>query len=286
MTREQVQEALQRISIELIQAHRNARHEVLRRLARQAGLSEADCPAQPAKLFMKLIQIYHPDRTAAMMERFQRCRQNDDQAGLAALRSQLLPLAAAQGAAAMTLDLEPEFAVQPGDFGFGEHGWSDHLDGSRLRTERRPRQARTIDFLEALRREFFGNLELRLSRLELEELDGELELVDHGIGDLTGIQFCRNLTGLNLALNQIHDLAPLRRLRRLETLDLSSNQIEDADELEELRRLQELDLSDNQISDIAFLLALPRLSVVNLQGNPIRDHRIIDSLRANGVLVV
>jgi len=285
--RAQVQETLKRISAELITAHRTGRRDILARFARQAGIPEAEWPKQPGKLFIKLIQIYHPDRLESMMERIASCQTANDAAGLAEIAAILIP-ATKPGRGSETgaddAGPVPEYVWQAADFGFGEGSFDDHLENGRLRTEERTRHQRPIDFIEALKREFFGNLDLHLSRLEMEELDGELELVDLGIGDLHGIQYCRNITGLNLSLNEIHDIGPLRSLKRLETLDLSGNQIEDADDLGNLRWLEELDLSDNQIEDIGFLENLHRLKVLNLRGNPIRDSAILAILRERGVL--
>jgi Leucine-rich repeat (LRR) protein len=193
-----------------------------------------------------------------------------------------------RAASAPGFEAEPDhWEINPDDLGFGETAWADHDEGAPLRREHHGNRRTTISVVEAMRREHFGNLDLDLTRYDLEEMDGDLELPDMDIESLAGLQLCKHLTGLNLSANRIHDINPLRFLRRLEWLDLSGNNIDDADCLEKLTRLEELDLSDNQIEDIDFLENLENLRVVNLSGNPIFDKRgLRERLTARGVLVI
>jgi hypothetical protein len=229
--------------------------------------------------------VYHPDRIARHLDRIRQCLAAGDHAGLAELRN-LLDSRPASARIEGTADLEQEFVWDPADHGFHADNWEAHAAEAPLRTERARRRQRPISVLEALRREFFGNLDLDFSRDELENLDAELDLYDRGIGDLEGLQFCRNLTGLNLSCNSIFDVTPLKFLRRLEQLDLSNNDIDDADCLVSLKRLEELDISHNGLDGIGFLLEMPSLKVVNLEGVPRPDQAVITKLRERGVLVL
>ena len=47
------------------------------------------------------------------------------------------------------------------------------------------------------------------------------------ITDLTGIEYCTNLSELDLDINQISDISPLASLTSLEMLSLTANQISD-----------------------------------------------------------
>ncbi len=286
LSRAFVADRLKAITIELIAAHRQGRQVVLDQYALKAGLWSGPPAARPPRVFMKLIQIFHPDRLESLLERVAALQSAGDTAALELLLSRLSPLART-GTSAEFVAEAYAWETAPGDFGFGESAWKDHDDGARLRRERLARKQATINIVEAMRREHFGNLDLDLTRHDLEEMEGELELVDLAIESLSGVQLCRHLTGLNLAANRIHDLQPLRKLRRLKWLDLSGNDIEDADPLDDLVHLEELDLSDNDIDDIGFLENLGHLHLVNLSGNPIRDPTgLLERLTARGVVVI
>lgn len=283
-SREALAERLKSASIELIAAHRDKRQAVLDDYARQSGVWPASTAERPPRLFMKLIQIYHPDRLEPLLAQVAAMRAAGDVDGLARLAAQLAPRSASRAGPAEAVDFEYRWGVHPADFGFGEHEWGDHAEGGWTGRERR---RRGVNILEALRREHFGNLELQLTREDLEEMDGEIELPDMEIDDLTGIQLSRHIDGLNLSSNLIEDVAPLRFLRHLRWLDLSNNRIEEIDGLERLRRLEELDLSGNMIDDISAVADLPQLRLLNLAGNPLRQSAAaLAALAARGVVLV
>lgn len=86
--------------------------------------------------------------------------------------------------------------------------------------------------------------------LQLETLDAK----GRGIRDLTGIEYCENLTWLDLDSNQISDITPLKNLVNLMVLNLDSNQIFDISPLGGLLFLDSLSLFDNQVGDIQWLV--------------------------------
>lgn len=86
--------------------------------------------------------------------------------------------------------------------------------------------------------------------LQLETLDAK----GRGIKDLSGIEYCENLTWLDLDTNQISDITPLKNLVNLMVLNLDSNQIFDVSPLGGLIFLDSLSLFDNQIGDIQWLV--------------------------------
>ena len=88
-----------------------------------------------------------------------------------------------------------------------------------------------------------------------------------GIVDLTGLEYCTNLTYLNLYSNQTDNLTPLSGLTSLTYLELGSNQIGDISPLSGLASLTNLGLSSNQISDISPLSGLTSLTSLLLNGN-------------------
>ena len=77
---------------------------------------------------------------------------------------------------------------------------------------------------------------------EMAELT-ELITSHQGITDLSGIEYCTNLTLLDFGSNQISDLSPLVSLTNLAILQLSQNQISDISPLASLTNLDYLVLS-------------------------------------------
>ena len=104
-----------------------------------------------------------------------------------------------------------------------------------------------------------------------------------GITDLSGIEYCTNLTELDLDYNQISDLSPLTSLTSLTLLQLNYNQINDLSLLVSLTNLTELRLQANQISDISPLASLTNLHWLRLANNQISD---ISALASHTNLVV
>ena len=124
--------------------------------------------------------------------------------------------------------------------------------------------------LEAVVREAIGKPTGGIYPADLEGLT-ELEAEGRSITDLTGLDYCINLTYLWLCSNQISDVSPLAGLTRLEVLDLDSNEISDISPVAGLSSLLTLDLGYNRISDIEAVSGLTQLWVLYLGGNEISD---------------
>jgi len=295
-----VEDRLKRISAALIEAHRNGNTGLIRRYAIQGGINLSGTE-QPKRLFMRTIQVFHPDRCGLFMQKVAAFVVSKDQPGLEALQAMLAyqsengvftrgPSRAQERSSNQDFSYEEEYGFDEEDFGYGEddaderdRGWSD--DEFVDDTEE-PDEFREGTFMEALKRELFGNLELYPSPQELETMEGELDLSDYEINDLSGAELCRSISSLNLAMNNIDNIFPLGGLVNLEFLDLSSNGLEDADELSGLANLKELDISFNEIEDLAFLEKMHRLTCVSVIGNPIKDRSVLDKLQKRGVLVI
>ncbi len=103
--------------------------------------------------------------------------------------------------------------------------------------------------------------------------DGDMAGLTHlyaesqGIVDLTGLQYAVNMTGLDLAWNQVVDLAPLSALPQLTNLQLYGNQIVDLAPLSGLSGLTTLVVGGNQISDITPLSGLSGLTSLDVSYN-------------------
>jgi len=119
-----------------------------------------------------------------------------------------------------------------------------------------------VDFadpnLEAAVREAIGKPEGLVYPSDLEDLTF-LDAADGNIIDLTGLEWCLNLTELVLEENEIGDITPLSDLTNLELLNLNGNQVDDISALSNLTNLSYLYLADNEISDITSLSSLVKL---------------------------
>jgi len=91
------------------------------------------------------------------------------------------------------------------------------------------------------------------------------------IADLTGLDYCTDLTTLNLGRNQIEDISALVSLTRLKNLNLEGNSISDISALGGLTSLTKLYLYWNQITDISAVASLTSLTTLHLDGNQISD---------------
>jgi len=121
-----------------------------------------------------------------------------------------------------------------------------------------------------------------------------LEDKSTGIANISGLQYCINLTYLVLDDNQIGDISPLASLTSLTLLSLNGNQISDVSSLASLTELTVLYLGGNQISDISPLVensGLGEGDVVRLEGNNLdlregsEDMENIRALEDRGVAV-
>ena len=113
-------------------------------------------------------------------------------------------------------------------------------------------------------------LEVIIYTTDLERLEG-ISAAPGNITDLSGLEYCTNLTSLFLVANQISDLSPLSSLTSLTRLQLIRSQISDISPLSSLTNLTRLDLENNQISDISPLSSLTNLTYLDLENNQISD---------------
>ncbi len=112
------------------------------------------------------------------------------------------------------------------------------------------------------------------------ELAGLTELygTQLGITDLSGIEYCTNLTRVQLNFSKITDITPLASLTKINWLNIGINQINDISPLASLTNLTELKLHGNQISDLSPLSSLTNLTFLRLEANQISDLSPLSSL--------
>lgn len=85
-----------------------------------------------------------------------------------------------------------------------------------------------------------------------------------GISSLNDVAMLKNLTRVNIALQNISDLSPLRELDELEQVLLKHNPIEDITPLAGLPSLRELFLYDTRVSDLSALSGCPMLENIDV----------------------
>jgi hypothetical protein len=96
-----------------------------------------------------------------------------------------------------------------------------------------------------------------------------LDVSDRNISDVTGLEYCINLTLLYLQNNQLSDISPLSGLTSLTDLNISDNHIDDITALGNLTSLSWLYIRNNRISDITPLSNMTSLRELSLSGNRI-----------------
>jgi internalin A len=92
-----------------------------------------------------------------------------------------------------------------------------------------------------------------------------------GIVNLTGLEYCINITDLELQNNQISDLTPLTGLVSLQDLNLDYNQISNLTPLAGLVNIQRLYLDFNQITNLSPLAGMTKIAKIMLDNNQISD---------------
>ncbi|MBB6479798.1 leucine-rich repeat domain-containing protein [Spirochaeta isovalerica] len=285
------EEKLKKISSLIIEAYRNSDYQSLRKYASALDIKAGEFEAKPAGTFRKMMLFYHPDRRAVIHRKIRELSATGQ-------REMLTKMEQSVSRDIIQPPRQPRHSGKKRkfskDFTFREEYWTnpfnddfesdDFLYTSEDRT--RVTEDDFFEFIEAVRAMMYGNLPGEFLPKDLYHLDGELDLSEEGIGDLTGLEYCINITELILSRNRISHLSDLSRLTQLQMLDLSWNQITYVDELAALTSLRILDLSFNDIEDISPLITLEDLKYLNLIGNPLRSADDVRILRERGVIII
>jgi len=128
-----------------------------------------------------------------------------------------------------------------------------------------------------------ANLELKLRRFlnkppsegplfdtDLARLEA-LDISDSAIADLTGLDYCVNVTALYAGGNQFSDISALAQLTKIYALYLGGNAIRNLTPLTELYGLQYLELQDNEIRNPDGIQHLTGLFTLFLHDNLLSD---------------
>jgi len=293
VTYELFEERLKKITVQLVSSHQRGETATALSYARQAGFSQEDMQLPSNRLFMRVIQQYHPDKGRHLWDEMHSLSGPDVNAYFETRFSLLPEVKSARTAVVQDYAHEEEYSWDSDDFGYGEYdrdfdsraGFEDEYPDGEY-TDEDGETGPEVGFTEAFKKEIFGNLDLHPTAADAASLEGELILAGYGINDLSGIEYCVHISALNLSHNDIQNVNHLAELVNLVSLDLSHNLLDAADELAGLIYLEELDISANDIDDISFLLPMKSLKFVNLTGNPVRGSEIIPRLEKRGVIVL
>ncbi|MBN2105343.1 leucine-rich repeat protein [bacterium] len=273
-------ENLNKISSALIRAYREKDDDFIcdlsRRLNEQIGTQKIN------QLFFRLIMRYHPDRHRVYLDQMQKYY-------LAGETNKLQRFASIFQTLKWINDREKRAGTAT--------AFSSNFSRQARRSEADPEDAEIAslfweesgpavrDFISALRHKEYGNLDVVYTPNDLANSEGDLELSGYGISNLSGLECCQNLTGLDLSDNNIDDISALSSLILLQEINLSKNRITRLDALSDMNDLIILDVSFNQIEDLSPLINLNHLEFVNAIGDPVSQKQI-DLFRKKGVIVV
>lgn len=273
------EENLGKVTTRIIESYRNNNRSELNELARGAGLNPDDYRDNRGKLFKRLVVSFHPDRLARFHRMIRRYGESNNKEALERMEKKI-SLAFKDYSPPPEI-WETTYATDEEIIRSAEDSWDKYEEGLSLREE----SAEDWGFIEAVKNMMYGNLFSDFLPKDLLYLEGMLNLADRDIEDLTGLEYCRNLTGLNLEGNRIDKLDRLENLPYLTTLYLAGNRIDEISSLGRLTGLKTVDLAFNEVEDIAPLLNLPDLEYVNLMGNPLKDSEALSSLSKRCLLI-
>jgi len=285
------EEKLKKISSVIIEAYRKNDKSTLRNFASALDISLHELENKPAAAFRKMMLFYHPDRRVLIHKKIRELSAAGHNELLGKMErsvcKDLHPLSKQnkksreRSYTGEDFTFREEFRTNPFNDNFASDDFLyTHEDRTRISEED------FFEFIEAVRSLMYGNLPGELLPKDLYHLDGELDLSEEGIGDLSGLEYCINITELVLSRNRISQISDLSGLTQLQSLDLSRNHISYVDDLASLGSLKVLDLSFNEIEDISPLIQLDELKYLNLIGNPLKSAETIRSLRCRGVMVI
>ena len=92
-----------------------------------------------------------------------------------------------------------------------------------------------------------------------------------GISDITGMEYCTELTYLRLTNNNITDITQLGECTKLESLYLYTNNITDIAPLQNCPLLEKVHINGNSVSDLSPLSGLANLATLEFFGNNVTD---------------
>jgi hypothetical protein len=273
------------ISGRIIDLFRDHKYDALRAVQKVVNEYTPCHEEKISKVFARLIMLYHPDRLGQSKVRLEEAYQSGNFEELYSM-SHILTVQ----------NLEPEHVMVSSILSdedlAEEFGWDEAADGysyfmageeefSDLDEEG---DFAGPSFLSALKRRVYGNLNVDFPMHLLEDLE-EIEMADHELEYLDGIEACRYARAVDLSNNNLTDISELGHLRQVERLYLTNNHVGLIDALSNLRVLQVLDISFNDVDDLSPLFDLNHLSYLNVMGNRVPSWQL-EKLQLKGITIV
>ena len=117
----------------------------------------------------------------------------------------------------------------------------------------------------------------KISSVDLSKLK-ELKIQNSSVSNLTGLEYCINLTYLEIRDVPVTDISPLSSLTKLNYLAVFNTQIIDISPLSNLTELKNLGFGQSPVEDISALSTLTKLEIADLVANQISDLSPLASL--------
>jgi Leucine-rich repeat (LRR) protein len=274
---------LKELSLKIIDAYKTRNHVKLQIYADSIFRDKSRANGQGNRLFLRLIKFFHPDRLNYLLNDIEVSFENNDMQKLIFYKDLISAESEVNRIYSQRFDIDfsEVYQYDEGDYelfmpgiyegppGGGSHEVEEHFD-----------------FFTAVKSAVSGNLEFSLDPSDLASLEGELDLSDYNIQDLDGLQYCRNITRLNLSNNCISNIYQIQHLEYLEELFISGNEIAHIEYLKEISSLEILDASYNKIENISPLLQMENLRFVNIKNNPIGNRADIQKLEEKQAIVI
>jgi len=288
------EENLRKITTRIIEAYRKKENRYLQELYERAENTLGHNEMTSGKIFSRLVQLYHPDRLAFYLNELTQYEKNPREQLLSSLSHILFTLENLGRRPSSAPDDFMESYLEDTGYGFDEDefdhvmnhdDFEDEWSGGSSFEDDEDERFKSNDFFSVLQRAEYAQSGIRISAADLAKLQGDLNLAETDMDDLSGVEKCRHISSLDISGNQLDDIAPLGFLTELEELYIGGNDVTDLKPISKLQKLKNLDLSFNGLNDIKVLLDLVALKYVNLIGNSIPAKQI-EELKKRGVLVV
>jgi hypothetical protein len=281
-------ENLNKISTKIIHAYRQREFNYLEQLVAKIAGGAKESEGKAGRLFSRLIMLYHPDKLNQYQKALKACADDKCLKQYAHILITLDQLDKITGRPAVNdlndFHFEADFGIDDDDLDYVDDFDSDDFEYSGGYDDIND-EVEFRDFITVLKKREMGGANARITAMQLEGLEGALEMTEEGIDDLTGINHCKNLRILDLSINEIEEIDKIGEMASLEELYLSANTIFTIDPLQKLTMLKRLDISFNEVDDLSPLFSLKSLEYVNVMGTNVAEEQI-EALRKNGVMVI
>lgn len=133
-----------------------------------------------------------------------------------------------------------------------------------------------------------SDLDAPITKEQLSNLEGNLDLYYKNINNIEGLQYCTGVTHIDLNGDNIEDLSPLKSLTNLKWLNIANNsKLNDLSYLKGLTSLTWLDFDNTNVKDLTPINGLTNLNYLSFNNakvsdlSPIKELTNIKSLMAD-----